>query len=106
MVLGVLDALPESRAVILSPLAEADRASPLSGRGTIGVQANLQPHQFSGVYNGTINGALPATGNYTGFLSQPGGTVPGVPGGAGLTYTLTDGQGVFSATGVAVFRGP
>jgi hypothetical protein len=78
----------------------------VSGRGSIGAQANLQPHQFSGAYNGTINGALPAFGSYTGFFSQPGATVPGVPGGAGLTYTLSDGQGVFSATGVAVFRGP
>jgi hypothetical protein len=78
----------------------------VSGRGSIGAQANLQPHQFSGAYTGTINGALPAFGGYTGFFSQPGGTVPGVPGGAGLTYTLSDGQGVFSATGVAVFRGP
>jgi hypothetical protein len=78
----------------------------MSGRGSIGAQAGLQPHQFSGAYNGTINGALPAFGSYTGFFSQPGGTTPGVPGGAGLSYTLGDGQGVFSATGVAVFRGP
>jgi FecR-like protein len=78
----------------------------VSGRGSIGAQANLQPHQFSGAYNGTINGTLPAFGSYTGFFSQPGATVPGVPGGAGLSYTLSDGQGVFSATGVAVFRGP
>jgi hypothetical protein len=78
----------------------------VSGRGSIGAQANLQPHQFVGAYTGTINGALPAMGSYTGFFSLPGSTVPGVPGGAGLTYVLTDGQGVFSATGVAVFRGP
>jgi hypothetical protein len=78
----------------------------VSGRGSIGAQAGLQPHQFAGAYNGTINGALPAFGSYTGFFSQPGGTTPGVPGGVGLSYTLSDGQGVFNATGVAVFRGP
>ena len=78
----------------------------VAGRGSIGAQANLLPHQFAGAYSGTINGTLPAFGTYSGFFSQPGGTVAGVPGGAGLTYTLSDGQGVFSATGVAVFRGP
>ena len=78
----------------------------VTGRGTIGAQAGLQPHQFGGAYNGTINGALPAFGSYTGFFSQPGGTTPGIPGGVGLVYTLSDGQGVLSATGVAVFRGP
>ncbi|MCI0436281.1 MAG: hypothetical protein L0271_21950, partial [Gemmatimonadetes bacterium] len=78
----------------------------VSGRGPIGGQAGLLPHQFSGAYTGTINGNLPAFGSYSGFFSQPGGTAPGVPGGAGLTYTLSDGQGLLSATGAAVFRGP
>ena len=53
-----------------------------------------------------LMGTLAAFGTYTGFFSEPGGTTPGVPGGVGLSYTLSDGQGVFSATGVAVFRGP
>ena len=78
----------------------------VTGRGSIGAQAGVLPHQFGGAYNGTINGTIAAFGSYTGFFSQPGGTQAGVPGGAGLVYTLTDGQGVFSATGVAVFRGP
>ncbi len=78
----------------------------VSGRGSIGTQAGLLPHQFAGAYTGTINGTLPAFGSYSGFFSQPGGAVPGVPGGAGLTYTLSDGQGALSATGAAVFRGP
>ncbi len=77
----------------------------VTGRGSIGAQAGLLPHQFGGAYTGTINGTVPAMGSYSGFFSQPGGTVPGVPGGAGLTYTLSDG-GVLSATGAAVFRGP
>lgn len=79
----------------------------VAGRGSIGAQANLQPHQFGGTYSGTINGGFPAIGSYTGFFSQPGSTVAGVPGGAGLTYTLADSVvGAINVTGVAVFRGP
>ncbi len=78
----------------------------VAGRGSIGAQGNVLPHQFSGAYTGTINGTPGAFGSYTGFFSAPGSAVPGVPGGAGLTYTLADGQGLFSVTGAAVFRGP
>ncbi len=78
----------------------------VAGRGSIGAQGNVLSHQFSGAYTGTINGTPGALGSYTGFFSTAGSTTPGIPGGAGLTYTLSDGQGVFSATGAAAFRGP
>jgi hypothetical protein len=79
-----------------------------SGQGTIGAQAGLASHQFAGAYTGAINpsqGTL--NGSFNGFFSAPGGTTPGVPGGAGLTYTLSDAQGSGTVVdGVVVFRGP
>lgn len=78
-----------------------------AGRGSIGAQAGVLPHQFGGGYTGFIdNPQFPAFGSYTGFFSQPGSTVAGVPGGVGLSYVLNDAQGLASVTGTAVFRGP
>ena len=72
----------------------------VSCTGTIGAPG-LANHHFAGLYD-----VGNATGSFEGFFTAPGSTVPGVPGGAGLTYALQDGQGVFNAVGVVVFRGP
>ncbi|HEU4531441.1 MAG TPA: hypothetical protein VFR59_09655, partial [Steroidobacteraceae bacterium] len=73
----------------------------VTGTGTIGAQIGLPDHHFAGFYD-----VGNATGSFEGFFTAPGSTVPGVPGGAGLTYALQDGQGIFNAVGVVVFRGP
>jgi hypothetical protein len=79
-----------------------------TGSGPIGALGGLPAHQFTGVING---GAISTTqgtpqGTFSGFFSAPGGTTPGVPGGAGLTYSITDGQGLFVIDGAAAFRAP
>jgi hypothetical protein len=78
-----------------------------TGDGSIG-QAGLAAHQFAGsITGGVISTTQTAPqGSFSGFFSAPGGTVPGTPGGAGLTYTLTDGQGGLAVDGAAAFRGP
>jgi hypothetical protein len=80
----------------------------VAGQGTIGAQAGLAAHQFSGTLSGVIAPTgLAANGSFIGFFSQPGGTVAGVPGGAALTYQLAEGQQVVApVTGAVVFRGP
>jgi len=79
-----------------------------SGEGPIGAQANLPAHQFFGSLVGQVNPTQnPIQGAFTGFFSGPGGTVPGVPGGAGFTYILLDQLGTLNPiTGAVVFRGP
>ncbi len=79
-----------------------------TGTGPIGALAGLAAHEFSGALTGRINPAgLSATGSFSGFFSAPGGTAPGIPGGAGFTYILTEGQGLVApVTGAVVFRGP
>ncbi len=79
-----------------------------NGAGAIGTSAGLAAHQFAGTISG---GAISSTqttpqGSFSGFFSGPGGTQPGVPGGAGLTYTITDGQGGLTIDGAAAFRRP
>jgi hypothetical protein len=79
-----------------------------TGNGAIGASAGLAAHQFSGTING---GAISSTqttpqGSFSGFFSGAGGSQPGVPGGAGLTYTITDGQGGLTVDGAAAFRHP
>ena len=78
----------------------------VSGQGVIGAQAGLPAHQFSGAYtSGTINSTQgTATGTFSGFFTAPGSTVPGVPGGVGLTYSLVDGQGLNQVDGAAAFQ--
>jgi hypothetical protein len=76
-----------------------------NGTGSIGASAGVAAHQFtgtitSGVVSGT--GATPQ-GSFSGFFSAPGGAQPGVPGGAGLTYTITDGHSL-TVDGAAAFR--
>jgi hypothetical protein len=80
----------------------------VAGTGTIGAQVGLAPHQFSGALSGVINPTgFAANGSFVGFFSQPGGTVAGVPGGAALTYQLSEGQQLVApVTGAVVFRGP
>ena len=78
-----------------------------NGGGLIGTSAGLPAHQFTGTITG---GAISGTGttpqgSFSGFFSAHGGTQPGVPGGAGVTYTLTDGHGL-TIDGAAAFRGP
>ncbi len=79
-----------------------------AGEGPIGAQANLAAHQFFGSLVGQVNPTQQQVqGAFTGFFTGPGGTVPGVPGGAGFTYILIEGQGTLNpVTGAIVFRGP
>jgi hypothetical protein len=78
-----------------------------NGTGTIGANAGLAAHQFAGtITGGGISGtSTTPQGSFAGFFSAPGGTQPGVPGGAGLTYTITDGNGL-TVDGAAALRGP
>ena len=79
-----------------------------TGDGVIGAQAGLPAHQFTGaINNGVINPALGTPqGTFSGFFSAPGSNTPGVPGGAGLSYSISDGQGLFIVDGVAAFKVP
>lgn len=76
-----------------------------TGGGSIGAAQGLQSHQFAGSFNGgTIsNSANTPQGSFTGFFTSPGGTQPGVPGGAGVTYSISDGPN-FTIDGAAAFR--
>jgi hypothetical protein len=78
------------------------------GSGVIGMAAGLPAHQFSGdITGGVINPGLgPPSGSFSGFFTAPGGTVPGVPGGVGVTYSITDGFSTFVIEGAAALRGP
>jgi hypothetical protein len=78
-----------------------------NGAGVIGANAGLPAHQFAGTITGGVisgSGTTPQ-GSFSGFFSAPGGTQPGVPGGAGLSYTVTDGHSL-TVDGAAAFRGP
>jgi hypothetical protein len=83
-----------------------------SGNGSIGAVLGLPAHQFAGsITTGTMittPGLSLGTpqGTFSGFFSAPGGTQPGVPGGAALTYSITDGMGGLAIDGAAAFRGP
>lgn len=77
-----------------------------NGTGTIGASAGLPAHQFNGTITGGVvsgSGATPQ-GSFSGFFSSPVSSQSGVPGGAGLSYTLTDGHGL-TVDGAAAFRG-
>jgi hypothetical protein len=78
-----------------------------NGTGSIGANAGLAAHQFAGsITSGGISGtSTTPQGSFSGFFSAPGGTQPGVPGGAGLTYTITDGHSL-TVDGAAALRGP
>ncbi|MEJ1961143.1 MAG: hypothetical protein WDO56_06195 [Gammaproteobacteria bacterium] len=79
-----------------------------TGNGSIG-QSGLAPHQFAGAINGGTISSSQGTpqGTFSGFFSGPGGTASsGVPGGAALTYTITDSQGGMTVDGAAAFRKP
>jgi hypothetical protein len=77
-----------------------------TGNGDIGAAVGLASHQFSGnITGGTVsNSNTTPQGSFSGFFSAPGTTTPGVPGGAGLTYSIIDGNGVID--GAAAFRKP
>ena len=80
-----------------------------TGTGNIGSAAALPAHLFSGIYSVDIAGAITGTGNgvFTGFFSEPGTTSdPSYPGGAGLTYSLQDDQGITTVSGAAAFGDP
>jgi hypothetical protein len=89
-----------------------DRSWNATGIGSIGGQAGLPAHQFSGTYD--VTGTNTATsqgfdggGRFDGFFSAPGNsTTPGVPGGAGLTYSLQDFTDGTTVQGTAIFRAP
>ena len=78
-----------------------------TGNGTIG-PPGLAAHQFQGSFNGGVISTTQGIpqGTFSGFFSAPGGTTPGVPGGTGLTYTVTDGLGGLTVDGAAAFRKP
>jgi hypothetical protein len=78
-----------------------------TGNGTIG-SPGLAAHQFEGSFNGGVISTTQGTplGTFSGFFSAPGGSSPQVPGGAGLTYSVTDGLGGLTVDGAAAFRKP
>lgn len=76
-----------------------------NGAGSIGASAGLPSHQFTGtITSGAISGtSATPQGSFSGFFSAPGGLQPGIPGGAGLTYTISDGHSL-TVDGAAAFR--
>ena len=75
--------------------------------GTIGAQAGLPAHLFSGFYNVSVDGIGGGSGDFAGFFSGPGPTSdPVYPGGVGLTYRLTDASGSTTVSGAAAFGNP
>lgn len=78
-----------------------------TGNGSIGAQANLPAHLFSGFYNVSVDGIGGGAGTFSGFFSQPGpSSDPTFPGGAGLTYALGDAAGSSTVTGAVAFGNP
>ena len=78
-----------------------------TGQGSIGAQALLPAHLFSGFYNVDVDGIGGGAGTFTGFFSEPGNTSdPAIPGGVGLSYSLQDAQGVTTVSGTAAFGNP
>ena len=79
-----------------------------NGNGAIGANAGLAAHQFAGSITSGGIGATGTTpqGSFSGFFSAPGGSPSAMPGGAGLTYTITDGHGGLTVDGAAAFRRP
>jgi hypothetical protein len=79
-----------------------------NGAGLIGSNAGLAAHQFSGtITSGVISGTgSTPQGSFSGYFSALGGSQSGVPGGAGITYTITDGHGGLTVDGAAAFRAP
>jgi hypothetical protein len=79
-----------------------------NGTGSIGANAGLAAHQFNGtITSGVISssGATPQ-GSFSGFFTGPGSNPSTAPSGAGLTYTMTDGNGGLTVDGAAAFRKP
>jgi len=78
-----------------------------AGQGTIGAQALLPAHLFSGFYSVDVDGIGGGAGTFTGFFSEPGETSdPAIPGGVGLSYSLQDAQGATTVSGTAAFGNP
>jgi len=82
-------------------LSVGTRTFSASGTGTLGAEFGLPAHQFRGFYD--VSGVrtdtgqpFDATGSFDGFFTTPGAPpASGVPGGAGLAYSLLDvGDGV------------
>ncbi len=78
-----------------------------SGSGNIGAGAGLPAHQFSGFYNNvTVGGISTDFGFFSGFFSEPGNSPdPNLPGGVGMTYTLSDDVGQW-VSGALTFGAP
>ena len=68
----------------------------------------MAEHQFSGFYDSVTNGgAGPGSGLFRGFFSEPGDTPdPDLPGGVGLSYSLTDNDGAEWVSGAVIFGDP
>jgi hypothetical protein len=81
------------------------------GLGQIGAQAGVADHQFSGFYdNVQITGPDPGSGfgEFSGFFSGPGASalLPDLPGGVGLSYSLSDSIIGDSIQGILIFQSP
>lgn len=79
-----------------------------AGSGTFGRDPTLPPYLFAGIYGAVVVGGVAGgNGEFSGFFSAPGPTSnPTLPGGAGLTYSLQDGQGTTTVSGAAAFGNP
>jgi hypothetical protein len=82
-----------------------------AGNGTIGAMAGLPAHLFSGIYSNVAitgpTGTILGTGVFSGFFSAPGpGSDPTYPGGAGVTYSLSDPQSGSAVSGALAFGNP
>lgn len=81
------------------------------GSGSIGGQGGLPAHQFSGFYDSVqITGPNNDVGfgEFSGFFSEPGASpqLPNLPGGAGLSYSLSDSDLIETIQGVLIFQSP
>jgi hypothetical protein len=77
-----------------------------TGTGAIGAQANVADHHFAGALNVSIGGGQSptGTGTFAGFFVAPGGSTPGVPGGAGMTFSVSDDAGLQNVQGAIALR--
>lgn len=72
-----------------------------------GTNPPMPAHVFGGPYAiVTIDGTASGSGSFTGFFSEPGSSDPNLPGGAGVSYSLSDMTQSVQVSGALAFGNP